>query len=168
MASSQSETVVGVFEDASKAQQAVNQLRKAGYSDDQIGVVSHNKDGSAKVGDADTGTKMEEGAVAGLATGAGVGALWGLGILAGVLPGIGPAIAGGTLGVLLSSAAAGAAAAGIGGALAGLGIPEEDAKYYEGEFKSGRTIVTVKGGPKAAEAHGVLVQHGAYNRQSRA
>lgn len=160
-------TVVGVFEDSRQAQQAVADLRNAGYTDDQIGVVSHNRDGSANVADGDSGTKVEEGAVAGLATGAGVGALWGLGILAGILPGIGPAIAGGTLGILLSSAAAGAAAAGIGGALVGLGITDDDAKYYEGEFNAGRTIVTVKGGPKAAGAQKVLTQYGGYDRQSR-
>lgn len=160
-------TVVGVFEDSQKAQQAVNELRRAGYTDDQIGVVSHNRDGSAKVSDGESGTKAEEGAVAGLAAGAGVGALWGLGILAGVIPGIGPAIAGGTLGVLLSSAAAGAAAAGLGGALIGLGISDDDAAYYEGEFKSGKTIVTVKGGPHGGNANTVLTQYGAYNRATR-
>jgi len=124
---SSSGTIVGVFDDTTKAQQCVNELRRAGYTESQIGVVSHNRDGGAKV---DSGTKMEEGAAAGLATGAGIGALWGLGILSNILPGIGPAIFGGTLGVILSSAAAGAAAAGIGGALAGLGVSDDDAKYY--------------------------------------
>ena len=75
---------------------------------------------------------------AGLAAGAGVGTLWGLGILAGVLPGIGTAIAGGTLAALLSSAAAGAATAGLAGTLIGFGIPEDEAKYYDEQFRSGR------------------------------
>jgi hypothetical protein len=156
-------TVIGVFEDQSKAQQAVADLRRAGYTEEQIGVVSQHRDSGTT---ADSGTKIEEGAAAGLATGAGIGALWGLGILSNVLPGIGPAIFGGTLGVILSSAAAGAAAAGIGGALVGLGISDDDAKYYEGEFKSGRTIVTVQGGPKADQARSVLTQYGAYDRSS--
>ena len=97
------------------------------------------------------GNKAEEGAVAGLATGA-VLAKLGAGHPVHVVPGIGPAIFGGTLGAILSSAAAGAAAAGIGGALVGLGIPDDDAKYYEGEFKAGRKIVTVRGGPQAGNA----------------
>ncbi|WP_425613593.1 general stress protein [Anatilimnocola sp. NA78] len=156
-------TVIGVFEDQLQAQQAIAELKRAGYTEDQIGVVSQHRDGAAT---ADSGTKVEEGAAAGLATGAGIGALWGLGILSNVLPGIGPAIFGGTLGVILSSAAAGAAAAGIGGALAGLGIPDDDAKYYEGEFKSGRTIVTVHGGPNRANAQSVLTQYGAYDRST--
>ena len=52
------------------------------------------------------------------------------------------------MGVLLSNAAAGAAVAGLAGALIGYGIPEDEAKYYQGEFEAGRTIVTV--GPMAA------------------
>ena len=92
------------------------------------------------------------------------GPLWGLAILAGVLPGIGTAIAGGTLGVLLSSAAAGAAAIGVAGALVGMGLSQEDATYYEGEFKSGRTLVTVNAGAKSAEARRVIAQHGGTTR----
>ncbi|QDU25307.1 Heat induced stress protein YflT [Anatilimnocola aggregata] len=154
--------VIGVFEDQRQAQQAIAELRRAGYTEDQIGVVSQNRE----VANTDSGTKIGEGAATGLATGAGIGALWGLGILSNVLPGIGPAIFGGTLGVILSSAAAGAAAAGIGGALAGLGISDDDAKYYEGEFKSGRTIVTVHGGPPAGQAQSVLTQYGGYDRST--
>lgn len=158
-----SDTVIGVFTDQREAQRAIADLKKQGYTEDQIGVVSQDRQGTTK---GDSGTKAEEGAVAGLATGAGVGALWGLGILSNVLPGIGPAIFGGTLGVILSSAAAGAAAAGVGGALAGMGIPDEDAKYYEDEFKAGRTIVTVHGGPKASQAQSLLTQYGGYNRST--
>lgn len=154
-------TVVGVFEDQANAQKAVAELRRAGYTEDQIGVVSKHD----AVVESDSGTKVEEGAAAGLATGAGLGALWGLGILSNILPGIGPAIFGGTLGVIMSSAAAGAAAAGIGGALAGLGVSDDEAKYYEDEFKSGRTIVTVHGGPNTEQARRVLAQYGAYDRR---
>lgn len=156
-------TIVGVFEDRQKARQAIADLKKMGYTESQIGVITQGEEDSV---DGATDTKAEEGAAAGLATGAGLGALWGIGILSNVLPGIGPALFGGTLGVILSSAAAGAAAAGIGGALVGMGIPDDDAEYYEGEFKAGRTIVTVDGGPKAGLAQGVLTQYGAYNRGS--
>lgn len=126
-------------------------------------MVSQHRDGTTA---ADSGIKAEEGAVADAAIGAGNGALWGLGILSKVLPGIGPAIFGGTLGVFLSSAAVGAAAAGSGGALAGLGISDDDAEYCEGELKSGRTIVTVHGGPKASQAQSVLNKYDGYKRSS--
>jgi hypothetical protein len=109
-----------------------------------------------------------EGALAGAATGAGIGALWGLGILAGVLPAIGPAIAGGTLAVLLSSAAVGAAAAGIAGALIGMGISKEEAEYYEGEVRSGRTLVTVRADARFKEAQSILTRFGGYDYRSPA
>jgi len=103
----------------------------------------------------------------GVAAGAGVGALWGMGILAGILPAIGPAIAGGTLAALLSSAAAGAAAAGVTGALIGMGIPKEEAEFYESELKSGRTIVTVNADGRRNEAQAILQRFGGYDISSR-
>ena len=71
-------------------------------------------------------------------------ALAGLGVLSGVIPVIGPAIAGGTLGIILSNAAVGAGVGGLVGALVGAGVPEDEAQYYQDEFESGRTIVTVQ------------------------
>ena len=71
------------------------------------------------------------------------------------------------LGILLSSAAAGAAAAGLAGALIGMGISDDDAKYYDSEFRSGKTLVTVKGGANAARAQAILNDAGGYNRASR-
>jgi uncharacterized protein (TIGR02271 family) len=68
------------------------------------------------------------------------------------------------LAALLSSAAAGAAAVGLAGALVGMGIPKEDAEFYEGEFKSGRTIVTVSAGAKNAEALSIIRKFGGYER----
>lgn len=155
--------VIGIFHDPIEAQRAIADLKRQGYTEDQIGVVSPDRN---SVTASESESKAEEGAIAGLATGAGVGALWGLGILSNVLPGIGPAIFGGTLGVILSSAAAGATAAGIGGALVGLGMSEEDAEHYESEFKAGRTIVTVHGTANTALAQSILSQHGGYDRSS--
>src|SRR5690349_4084321 len=145
MAMAQQGTVVGVFSDHDDARKAIRALKDAGFSENQIGVASSNREGLHRVDGDDAGEESYagEGAAAGLATGAGLGALWGLGILAGVLPAIGPAIAGGTLAALLSSAAVGAAAAGLAGTLVGMGISKEEAEYYEGEMHAGRTIVTV-------------------------
>jgi len=157
-------TIVAVFQDDSKAQQAVRELKQAGFRDDQLGVVSHDRNA---VGEKHTeGTHVTEGAVTGVAAGAGIGALWALGIAAGFMPVIGPVVAGGLLASVLASAAGGAAIAGIVGALVGLGIPEEEAQYYEGEFKAGRTIVTVKPEGRYDEAWAILSRYGAYNKQS--
>src|SRR3954470_15283931 len=146
MAASKHSTVVGVFADRQHAQQAVQELRRAGFGENQIGVVAHDKDAQATATTKGEGSHAAEGAVAGVAAGAGVGALWALGIAAGMLPAIGPVIAGGLLASVLASAAGGAAVAGLVGALVGLGMSEDDARYYENELKEGRTLVTVKAG----------------------
>src|SRR4029078_11100492 len=92
------------------------------------------------------------------------GALVGLGVLAGTIPVIGPGMAIGTLGTILLNAAAGAAVVGLVGALVGLGIPEEDAKYYESEVRSGRFLVSVEAGNREAQAWAILRRAGGYNR----
>jgi uncharacterized protein (TIGR02271 family) len=156
-------TVIAVFDDRAQAQRAIGDLKSAGFTEKEIGVTTRDPEsGDGKLARAaDKGeTHAKEGAVAGVAAGAGVGALWGLGILAGVLPAIGPAIAGGTLAAILSSAAAGAATAGVAGALIGLGIPEEEANYYDQEFRAGRTVVTVQAKSRSTEARSILQQAG--------
>src|ERR1044072_3461865 len=113
-------TVIAVFDDRAQAQSAIADLKRAGFTEKEIGVTTRDADsGDGRLPrGADKGeTHAKEGAVAGGAAGAGVGALWGLGILAGVLPAIGPAIAGGTLAAILPSAPAGAPAEGLAGAL---------------------------------------------------
>jgi len=160
-------TVVGVFADHQQAQRAVNELKRMGFAEDQIGVARRDSDEDRGTlgapNDAGDETYAGEGTAAGLATGAGVGALWGLGIIAGILPAVGPAIAGGTLAAILSSAAAGAVAAGLGGALIGLGLSKEEADYYNTEFESGRTVVTVTAPGREKEAEAVLREYGGYD-----
>ena len=161
-AASQRSTIVGVFEDRQRADQAVSELLKNGFRQDQIGVAMRHSEGevgSSTTTDADD-SNAGSGAVAGALTGLGLGALAGLGVLAGVIPVVGPAIAGGTLGVILSNAAAGAGIAGIAGALVGAGVPEHEAKYYHDEFEAGRTIVTVTADGRADEAMAILRRHG--------
>jgi len=167
----QHSTVVGVFDDRQQADRAIDELRRAGFSDDQIGVAMRYDTGGT-MGDAagadDTGdTHAGTGAVTGVVAGLGLGALAGLGVLSGVIPVVGPAIAGGTLGVILSNAAAGAAAGGLVGALAGAGIPEDEAQYYQGEFESGRTIVTVHAAGNADAARAIMSRFGAYDSSRR-
>jgi uncharacterized protein (TIGR02271 family) len=165
----QRSTIVGVFEDRRHADQAVADLKKAGFRDDQIGVAMRHTEGSTKSATSAAGgeTYAEEGAATGVVAGLGLGALAGLGVLSGVIPVIGPAIAAGTLGVILSNAAAGAAVAGLAGALIGYGIPEEEAQYYHGEFEAGRTIVTVHADGRSDEATAILRRHGAYDMSTR-
>jgi len=172
-------TVVGVFKDKSNADRAIQALRDVGFRDDQIGVAMP-QDSSLRDKDITTPDQGDEtrshtgvgshtgtGAITGVLTGLGLGALAGLGVLSGFIPVIGPAIAGGTLGVIFSNAAAGAGLGGLIGALVGAGIPEEEATYYEGEFKAGRTIVTVKADGRSDEAMSILRHFGGYDVKRR-
>ena len=155
-------TVVGVFYTRSEAEDAIRDLRTAGFSDDRIGMVARNADGHMVNEKGDT--LAEEGAAAGAVVGAGAGALVRLGILAGTIPVIGPVLAIGTLGTLLLNAAGGAAILGVVGALVGLGIPEDEARYYEGEVHGGRFLVTVDADNRTSEAWSILHRSGGYNR----
>jgi hypothetical protein len=153
---------IGLFDDPKDARQAVRALRAAGFSDEEIGVLAPH---SGEIGE-NSGTHAGEGAAVGIAAGAGTGALWALGISAGLLPGIGPVIAGGLLASVLSSAAGTAAVGGIIGALVGLGIPEEEADYYESELKAGRTLVSVQSTGRAAEAWTILERYAAHGKRT--
>jgi hypothetical protein len=166
MTGTQRSTVVGVFADHQQADRAVEELHRKGFGNEQIGVAALDPDNAYA---ANKGARAGVGAATGAAAGAGVGGLVALGILAGVIPGIGPAIAGGTLAMILANAAGGAAIAGLAGALIGLGIPDDEAKHYETEFKAGRTVVTIQDvGPRYDEAWAVLHRFGGYNKQNPA
>jgi hypothetical protein len=158
---------VGVFADHTQADRAVAELKQAGFRNDQVGVAGRDWRGESAAS-AKHGTEVEEGALAGALTGAGLGGLVGLGVLAGVIPVFGPAITAGTLGILLSNAAAGATLAGVAGALVGMGIPEEEAHHYGNEFLAGRYIVTVMTGGRTEEALVVLRRCGAAERATGA
>jgi hypothetical protein len=154
--------VVGVFYTRSEAEQAISDLRTAGFPEDQIGMI--HRDGSGRTVDESGNTLAEEGAAAGAVVGAGAGALVGLGVLTGTIPVIGPVLAIGTLGTVLLNAAGGAVILGLVGALVGLGIPEDEAKYYEGEVHGGRFLVTVDAGNRESEAWSIMHRAGGYNR----
>jgi hypothetical protein len=160
-------TVVGVFEDRLQANRAVSALRDAGFTQSEIGVAMRHEESGDSTNLGKDGSSAETAALTGILTGLGLGALTGLGVLAGVIPVLGPAIAAGTLGVILSNAAAGAGIVGLAGALIGLGIPEDEASYYQDEFESGRTIVTVEAGTRSAEAKDILSGAGAYDMETR-
>jgi TM2 domain-containing membrane protein YozV len=157
-------TIVGVFADRAAAESAVVALEKAGFTNEHIGFASHGDPA------ANEGTDHAAGALAGAASGSLTGGVVGglLGALATVLiPGIGPVIAGGLLAGIVAGAVTGGAIGGIGGALTGMGVPKEDAEYYDKEFRGGRTIVTVNADGRRTEAEMILRDHGAYDAASR-
>ena len=76
---------------------------------------------------------------------------------------MGPVVAGGALAVFLANTLGGVAVAGLAGALLQLGLSESEARYYESQLKSGRTLLTVKTVRRADEAVHLLRQHNGYD-----
>ena len=127
-----------------QAERIVNQLREAGFSNDDVSVLLPDRTGSRDFAH-EQHTKAPEGATAGAVAGgvtAGVlGWLIGIGSLA--IPGVGPLIAAGPIMAALGGVAAGGAIGGVARALVGFGIPEYEAKQYEGKLKRGNILISV-------------------------
>ncbi len=130
--------------DHGQAVQIVEELRIAGFSNNDISVLLPDK-GSTREFAHEKGTKAPEGALAGAGTGGALGGAlgWLVGIGALAIPGLGPFIAAGPIMAALSGAAIGATTGGVVGALAGMGIPEYQAKRYEGRLREGRILLSV-------------------------
>ena len=137
-------SVVAIVQDRVKAETVVDQLKANGFTDNDLSVLFPDKQGTRDFAH-EHNTKAPEGAVAGVGAGGAIGGT--LGLLAGIgalaIPGIGPFIAAGPIMAALSGAAVGAAAGGLTGALVGMGIPELEAKRYEGKVKNGNILVAV-------------------------
>jgi hypothetical protein len=127
-----------------QAERIVDRLKNAGFSNNDISVLFPDKSTSKDFAH-EKSTKAPEGATTGGVLGLGLGGI--LGWLAGfgslVIPGLGPFVAAGPIVAALSGAAVGSAAGGLIGALVGLGIPEYEAKRYEGKIKSGNVLISV-------------------------
>ena len=136
--------VICIVNNQDQAERVVGELRDAGFPSDHISALFPDKQGTKDFAH-EQNTKAPEGA----ATGAGVGGALGgtLGWLVGIgslaIPGVGPFIAAGPILAALSGAAVGAAVGGLTGALVGMGIPEYEAKQYEGKIKGGNILISV-------------------------
>ena len=127
-----------------QADRIVTQLKNANFSNNDISVLFPDKDTTRDFAH-EKNTKAPEGAAAGAGTGGVIGGAlgWIAGIGALAIPGVGPFVAAGPIMAALSGAAIGAAAGGIAGGLIGLGIPELEAKRYEGKVKAGNLLMSV-------------------------
>jgi len=141
---SKNRVVIGIVDSEVRAENIVQRLNQTGFSNADISAMFPDKHGTRDFAH-EHHTKAPEGAVTGAAGGGVLGGT--LGLLAGIgalaIPGLGPFIAAGPLMAALSGAAAGAAVGGVTGALIGLGIPEVEAKAYEGKLKGGGILVAV-------------------------
>jgi hypothetical protein len=128
----------------SQAERIVGDLKSAGFSNNDISALFPDK-GSTRDFAHEQHTKAPEGATTGAVTGGVLGGT--LGWLAGIgslaIPGLGPFIAAGPIVATLSGAAVGGTVGGLTGALVGMGIPEFEAKQYEGKVREGRILISV-------------------------
>ena len=136
--------VFGIYPDRTRAENAVDTLKAANFRNTDISVLLPEGAGTKDFAH-EKNTKAPEGATAGAGTGAllGGGLGWLLGIGALAIPGLGPFIAAGPIMAALAGAGVGGAVGGLTGALIGMGIPEYEAKRYEGRVKDGGILLSV-------------------------
>ena len=173
--------VFGIYPNTNSAETAVDHLVAAGFSNQDVSVLMADTNSSKEFAH-EKNTKAPEGAATGVTAGGAIGGT--LGLLAGIgalaIPGVGPLIAAGPIMASLAGLGIGGAVGGLVGALVGMGIPEYEAKRYEGRVKDGGVLLSVhcdtseeitrakdllkstgaqdiaSSGEKAASSHGVV------------
>src|SRR6201988_3036863 len=136
--------VFGIYKSRAQAELAVDRILAAGFSNNDISVLLPDSQSSKEFAH-EKNTKAPEGTTTGVATGGAIGGTLGLLAVIGALaiPGVGPFIAAGPIMGALAGIGTGGVVGGIIGALVGMGIPEYEAKRYEGLIKEGKVLLSV-------------------------
>lgn len=136
-------SVFGIYSSVTQAELAVDALVNGGFTNADVSVLMADNQGSKDFAH-EKNTKAPEGTTTGVAAGGAIGGT--LGLLAGIgalaIPGVGPLIAAGPIVGALAGLGVGGAVGGIVGALVGMGIPEYEAKRYEGRIKEGGVLLS--------------------------
>jgi Protein of unknown function (DUF3341) len=136
--------VFGIYKNSIAAEHAVDRLLSAGFSNNDISVLLPDNQSSKEFAH-EKNTKVPEGTTTGVTAGGVIGGT--LGLLAGIgslaIPGVGPFIAAGPIMGALAGLGVGGTVGGVIGALVGLGMPEYEAKRYEGRVKDGGVLLSV-------------------------
>jgi hypothetical protein len=136
--------VFGIYHTVTQAERSVDIILKAGFQGDDISVLLPDNQSSKDFAH-EKNTKAPEGTTTGVTAGGAIGGT--LGLLAGIgalaIPGVGPFIAAGPIMGALAGLGVGGAVGGLIGALVGLGIPEYEAKRYEGKIKNGGVLLSI-------------------------
>jgi hypothetical protein len=156
--------VFGIYSSVGQAERAVDTLVARGFSNSDVSVLMPDTQSSKDFAH-EKNTKAPEGTTTGVAAGGTIGGT--LGLLAGIgalaIPGVGPFIAAGPIMGALAGLGVGGAVGGLVGALVGMGIPEYEAKRYEGRVKNGGVLLSVHcdTSEQIARAKEILKQTGA-------
>jgi hypothetical protein len=141
--SSKNTAVFGIYRNVQMAETAAGRLINSGFTNDAISVLLPDENSTREFAH-EKNTKAPEGTTTGVATGGVIGGT--LGLLAGIgalaIPGVGPFIAAGPIMGALAGLGVGGAVGGVVGALVGMGIPEYEAKRYEGRIKEGGVLLS--------------------------
>jgi hypothetical protein len=136
--------VFGIYKTVGLAERAVDRISAGGFSQNNISVLLPDNQSTKEIAH-EKSTKAPEGTATGVTAGGFVGGT--LGLLAGIgalaIPGLGPFIAAGPIMAALAGLGVGGAVGGLIGALVGMGIPEYEAKRYEGRLKNGGVLLSV-------------------------
>src|SRR5664279_1226129 len=137
-------SVFGIYPTYSDVESGVEALKIAGFRNADISVLFPENVGTKDFAH-EKNTKAPEGATAGAGTGVVLGGAlgWLVGIGALAIPGLGPFIAAGPIMAALAGAGIGSAVGGLTGALIGMGIPEYEAKRYEGRVRDGGILISI-------------------------
>jgi hypothetical protein len=136
--------VFGIYPSLTSMEIGIDELKSAGFRKTDISVLFPESAGTRDLAH-EKSTKAPEGASTGAGTGLVLGGAlgWLMGIGALTVPGVGPFIAAGPMMAALAGAGVGGAVGGVAGALIGMGIPEYEAKSYEGQIKNGGILLSV-------------------------
>lgn len=169
MATSNRRRAFGVFSRRGDAEQALRELRDAGFNMNNVSVIATDADRNDEIAGADVsksvGNKADEGAAAGAVTGTALGGLTGLlvGLGSLAIPGVGPILLAGatatTLATTLAGMGIGAAAGGLLGGLLGLGIPEAQARVYSDRVHRGEYLVIIDGSQNDIQRAETILRH---------
>src|SRR5580704_6496848 len=144
MSDNKKTSVLGIYTTRESVERAVDTFLKSGFTTSDVSVLLPENLGGKPIA-THKDTKAPEGATAGGGAGAVVGGT--LGLLAGIgalaIPGVGPFIAAGPIMAALAGIGVGGAVGGVVGALVGMGIPEYEAKRYEGRIQKGGILVSI-------------------------
>jgi hypothetical protein len=157
-------SVFGIYPNVTQAERGVDALVHGSFSHNDISVLAPDQQGTKDFAH-EKHTKAPEGVTTGVAAGGALGGT--LGLLAGVgalaIPGLGPFIAAGPIMGALAGLGVGGAVGGLVGALIGMGVPEYEAKRFEGRVKDGGVLLSVHcgTGDEITRAKKILEQSGA-------
>jgi Heat induced stress protein YflT domain len=159
-------STLALVDSEEQARATVERLTSSGFSQDDISVLFADKSSTREFAH-EKETKLPEGATIGAGTGGTLGGI--VGLMAGLgslaIPGLGPFIAAGPVMAALSGGAIGAGIGGIAGALIGLGVPEYEAKRYQGAVKEGGVLISVHtdSADRAKQAKRIFEESGAHD-----